>query len=269
VADLQQVVGAILRDLAKARFGSDLYSRSIARYYENDYLLRKFPVPRSDVEEVEVDLKFSLADVHPSHTNTEGRESNVAVLLERTVEELVATLLDVGRDFLEDPQNAELRETFRQHFSKGFNSTVLRIELRQKALRYFIESYTHLISQAGDFDHKTALRGLRRPMFWGFNEYRNDGVTREEIEAPLDTLLDAVFDNKNFSATLASLEEPIKQIWQQHYDARLEVEIEGHRLAELSDAAISTIKIKATVRNMIWTEVKVDERKTTHALTSD
>ena len=68
MADLQQIVGAILRDLAKARFSSDIYSRSIARYYENDLLLRRFSVPRADIEEVEVDLKFSIAEVTASES---------------------------------------------------------------------------------------------------------------------------------------------------------------------------------------------------------
>lgn len=132
MADLQQVVGAILRDLAKARFGSDLYSRSIARYYENDYLLRKFPVPRSDIEEVEIDLKFSISEIQSSAVNTEGREANVAVLLERAVEELVATFLDLARDMTGSDE--DLDKQLRELISKGFGSPTLRIEMRQKVL---------------------------------------------------------------------------------------------------------------------------------------
>jgi len=269
MADLQQVVGAILRDLAKARFGSDLYSRSIARYYENDYLLRKFPVPRSDIEEVEIDLKFSISEVQGSGVNTEGREANIAVLLERGVEEMVATFIDLGREMTEAPANRALREQLEQRISKGFGSPTLRIEMRQKALRYFIESYTHLIGPDGDFNSDLALRDIRSPFFWALAEYRNEGVTNEQLDEPLNPLFDHVFAHRDFVEAIKALEEPIKQIWHHNYDARLEVEIEGGKLAQLSESAISSIRIKAIVRNMIWTEVKTGKYKSQNALTSD
>ena len=268
MADLQQVVGAILRDLAKARFGSDLYSRSIARYYENDYLLRKFPVPRADVEEVEIDLKFSIGSVQGSEVNTEGREANVAVLLERTVERLVATFLDLARDYV-DADTGTLAADLQATMTKGFGSVALRIELRQKGLRYFIESYTHLIGPDGAFDADQALKELRRPFRWALEEYRADDADAERMQKAVDQVLDYVFGQDAFVASVRYLAEPIKSIWQANYDARLDVEVQGDRLAQFSDKAISSVKIKAVVRNLIWTEVKVDDRKYRHTLTSD
>lgn len=78
-----------------------------------------------------------------------------------------------------------------------------------------------------------------------------------------------MFSHADFIDVVKSLAAPIKQIWQNNYDARLEVEIEGSKLAELSESAISSIKIKAIVRNMVWTEVKTEKYKSQHALTSD
>lgn len=268
MADLQQVVGAILRDLAKARFGSDLYSRSIARYYENDYLLRKFPVPRADVEEVEIDLKFSIGGIEGSAVDTEGREANVAILLERAVERLVATFLDLSRSHVDGdtgPLAADLKETM----TKGFGSAALRIELRQKGLRYFIESYTHLIGPDGTFDAAQALKELRRPFRWGLEEYRAEDADPERLEKAIGQVLDHVFAQKAFIDAVHSLAEPIKSIWQANYDARLDVEVQGDRLAQFNEKAISSVKIKAVVRNLVWTEVKVDDRKYRHTLTSD
>lgn len=272
MADLQQVVGAILRDLAKARFASDLYSRSIARYYENDYLLRKFPVPRSDVEEVEVELKFSISEVLSSQVNAEGREANVAFLLERSVEQLVATYLDLARKFTEDSANESDANALKALLSKGFNSVSLRIELRQKVLRYFIESYTHLIGSDGSFKADLALEELRRPIFWSLAAFLRDGDDRErrqELDGPSNAVFDHVSSEDDFTSVVNGLAEPIRNIWQNNYDARLEVEIEGSKLAQLSDAAISTVRIKAVVRNMVWTEVKLDDHKSRQVLTSD
>ena len=275
MADLQQIVGAILRDLAKARFGSDLYSRSIARYYENDYLLRKFPVPRSEIEEVEIDLKFSISDILDSDVNAESREANVAFMLERTVERLVATFLDVGRQLMEKPEHGQIARKLADDLSKGFNSATIRIELRQGVLRYFIESYTYLISNDGRFNHELALTELKRPFRWSLYNYRKQRVDDEGepehralIDA-LDGLYTLVAKDEAFIEVVKSLEGSIANIWQKSHDARLEVEVDGHKLAEMSDAAISSLRIKAVVRNHVWTEVKVGDRETQRSLTSE
>ncbi|MGF1629109.1 MAG: hypothetical protein ACFCUT_06530 [Kiloniellaceae bacterium] len=272
MADLQQVVGAILRDLAKARFSADLYSRSIARYYENDYLLRRFPVPRADVEEVEIDLKFSIADVPESEVNHESQEANAAVLFERSVERLVATFLDVAR--LRNDEDQAFRDTWWKYLDKGFNSTELRIEMRQKVLRYFIESYTHLIDDEGKFSTDLALGELERPIRWAMEPYTKETYVQGSdaevaMKRDLRDMVLPLMAHKDIKTAMAAMAPAIKAIWQGNSDARLEIMIEGGKLAQLSEAAISSVKIKAVVRNMVWTEVKVGDRTTRHALTTE
>lgn len=273
MADLQQIVGAILRDLAKARFSADLYSRSISRYYENDYLLRRFPVPRADVEEVELDLKFSIASVPDSEANHESQEANAAVLFERSVERLVATFLDIAR--ARNESDEAFRDTWWKYLTKGFNSTALRIEMRQKVLRYFIESYTHLISDEGKFNAELALRELERPIRWAMEpcakeEYTSPGSEAEQqMKRDLRAMVLPLMDEGDIRKAVTDMEDPIKTIWQGNSDARLEIMVEGGQLSQLGEAALSSVKIKAVVRNMVWTEVKVGERTTRHALTSE
>lgn len=272
MADLQQILGAILRDLAKARFSSDLYSRSIARYYEGDYLLRKFPVPRADVDEVEIDLKFSISDVLRSEADSESREANAAVVLERSTERLVSTFLDVAGQ--REQQDRALRDSRSRYVDKGFGSAVLRIEMRQKVLRYFIESYTHFIDDDGNFDVEKALADLERPFRWAMeqyakDEYREDRDAVGEMKAALREVVEPVIASDDVKKAVSAMSAPLKSIWQQSSDARLEILVEGSQLAQLGEAAISSVRIKAVVRNLIWTEVKVDERTTRHALTSD
>ncbi|MGD1879784.1 MAG: hypothetical protein ACFB13_20055 [Kiloniellaceae bacterium] len=272
MADLQQVVGAILRDLAKARFSADLYSRSIARYYENDYLLRRFPVPRADVEEVELDLKFSIAGVPDSEVNHESQEANAAVLFERSVERLVATFLDIARQRNESDKT--FNETWWKYLTKGFNSTALRIEMRQKVLRYFIESYTHLIDDEGNFNTELALRELERPIRWAMEpsakeDYAPGSDAEQEMKRDLRTMVLPLMSDKDIKQAVAAMGPAIRTIWQGNSDARLEIMIEGGQLAQLGEAALSSVKIKAVVRNMVWTEVKVGERTTRNALTSE
>lgn len=272
MADLQQIVGAILRDLAKARFSADLYSRSIARYYENDYLLRKFPVPRADVEEVEIDLKFSIAGAPESEVNNESQEANAAVLFERSVERLVATFLDIAR--ARNEAEEDFRETWWKYLTKGFNSTALRIDMRQKVLRYFIESYTHMIDDAGNFDAALALAELERPFRWAMEQYAKEIYSQSEeaeseMKQALRNLIQPIVDDAAIKKAMEAMAKPIKTIWHGNSDTRLEILVEGSQLSQLSEAAISSVKVKAVVRNMIWTEVKVGERTTRHVLTSE
>lgn len=274
MADLQQIVGAILRDLAKARFSADLYSRSISRYYENDYLLRRFPVPRADVEEVELDLKFSIAGVPDSEVNHESQEANAAVLFERSVERLVATFLDIARARNESDQ--AFNDTWWKYLTKGFNSTALRIEMRQKVLRYFIESYTHLINDEGRFNADLALQELERPIRWAMEPYAKEEYTaspgsdaEQQMKRDLRAMVLPLMKEDDIRQAVTAMTPAIETIWQGNSDARLEVMIEGGQLSQLSDAALSSVKIKAVVRNMVWTEVKVGDRTTRHALTSE
>jgi len=272
MADLQQIFGAILRDLAKARFSSDLYSRSISRYYEGDYLLRKFPIPRADVDEVEIDLKFSISDVLRSDTNRESQEANAAVLFERSTERLVSTFLSVAGQ--REQQDPALRKRRTQYVDKGYGSTVLRIEMRQKVLRYFIESYTHFIDDDGNFNVDNALADMERPFRWAMEQYAKDAFREDrdaagEMSAALREMIQPVIASDDIKKAVAAMSAPLKSIWKDSSDARLEILVEGGQLAQLSEAAISSVKIKAVVRNLIWTEVKVDEKTTRHALTSE
>ena len=272
MADLHQILGAILRDLAKARFSADLYSRSIARYYEANDLLRKFPVPRADVDEVEIDLKFSIADVLSSEVNNESQEANSAVLFERTVERLVSTFLKLAYD--REQADISLRDTRLKYVTKGFGSNFLRVEARLNTLRYFIESYKDLIDDAGNFDVVRALADLERPFRWALEQfahdgYREDSDLRREMKTALSGITQPVVDTDDIRQAVEAMKEPLKSIWAGNSDSRLEILVEGSQLTQLGDAAISSIKVKAVVRNMIWTEVVVDNYTTRHALTPE
>src|SRR3990167_5764235 len=108
-----------------------------------------------------------------------------------------------------------------------------------------------------------ALEGLHRPFFWGITNYRKENVTLEELTAPVDAVINAAFAEKDFIEVLESLQEPIKSIWQDNHDARLEVEVSADKLMQLGEGTLSTLKLKMSVRNHMWTEVKTEEHRST------
>jgi hypothetical protein len=63
LADLSEVLGAILKDIAHARVISDIFSRDASLEYEQDSILRDFTVPRIDLREATISLKFAVRSV--------------------------------------------------------------------------------------------------------------------------------------------------------------------------------------------------------------
>ena len=63
MAELTEVIGSVLRDVARARATSDAFSREVSREYLEDDILRMFPVPRVEIGGAEVDVGFVVAEV--------------------------------------------------------------------------------------------------------------------------------------------------------------------------------------------------------------
>ena len=60
MSNLSKVVGAILRDITDARSQADLQAREISRLYAADDILRYFPVPRAEIQDIRIELKFAV-----------------------------------------------------------------------------------------------------------------------------------------------------------------------------------------------------------------
>jgi hypothetical protein len=63
MAELTEVIGTILKDLAHSRVISDAFTRDVSREYEKDPILVDFPVPRVEIREAKVDFKFAVNHV--------------------------------------------------------------------------------------------------------------------------------------------------------------------------------------------------------------
>lgn len=60
MAQLSQIIGAILSDITRARAISDTYTRDLKPSYEQDPFLKFLSVPRTDIKEVTLELKFAI-----------------------------------------------------------------------------------------------------------------------------------------------------------------------------------------------------------------
>jgi hypothetical protein len=60
MAKLEQIVGSLLKDISQAQAISDAYSRDLRSTYREDPYLKLLSVPRTEIKEVTVDLKFAI-----------------------------------------------------------------------------------------------------------------------------------------------------------------------------------------------------------------
>lgn len=77
--DLGSVLGALLRDVARAQDISNRYSAQLSQVYENDALLREFPVPNARLADVELELVFTITGV--SEVAGVGEQAEVPVVV--------------------------------------------------------------------------------------------------------------------------------------------------------------------------------------------
>jgi hypothetical protein len=71
MAQLKDIIGAVLRDLSEAQDTAVRYSSALSQEYRLDPVLKQFAVPRADLGEVDIDLKFALKSVTPAPNRPE------------------------------------------------------------------------------------------------------------------------------------------------------------------------------------------------------
>ncbi|HEV8251578.1 MAG TPA: hypothetical protein VGQ15_16525 [Gaiellaceae bacterium] len=109
MAELNDVLGAILRDLAQARVTADLFSQTVSAEYQPTGVLSGFSVPRVEVTQASIDLKFAVNSVERREADpraiVDARVRPFATQLARQVySELVAT----------DPRGDEIEAILRE-----------------------------------------------------------------------------------------------------------------------------------------------------------
>ena len=71
---LSNVLAGILRDITTARFQADTASAKLVEYYKKDPVLQCFPVPRVEIKELNIQLRFAFMS-----GEKEGGESEIVV----------------------------------------------------------------------------------------------------------------------------------------------------------------------------------------------
>ena len=251
MARLDDVVGAILRDLTLAQDVASKHSKMLAVEYADDPLLSYFPVPRTELRDVELELKFIPKQVKtvagsPERTMAAaaGAFENYAPRAARALLQLASEKLDTARALPGFPQSM-LQEISDNLVSPAFSDYVT------KEIKLDLAS------------HRTVL--VTPPDTMDYGKVRDttiDTAARVIFDHPdLKKFFDA---NPKFASDLVAsaqtvLKDPLDMLQNDFAGAKLDateyeldVVLDPLEMTDTPSQAFSTIRIRADLRNYRW-----------------
>lgn len=263
MSGIDDIVGAVLRDITNARVTSDMYSRNISRYYEQDHLLRRFPVPRMEVDTLEIDLKFAITEVNFDPLRKEAFESRLAVIFERFSDILTVDFIDAVVEVVRKKQPGETTDMGPWYdLIKQVWSGEYHINVRQRILRYLEITQRQLIDGQSEFNRKESGKEIKkifsRRWHYLIEDFRAEHTVLDS-SVPLESEL---FDAMSLDERLSALERDLKTAQKSPGGVKMDVDIASHHLQELDVSSLCNIKIQTKVRNYNWTLVEGAEDET-------
>lgn len=259
---LHSVIGAILRDIAQARVTSDIYSREVSQYYEKDSLLRLFPVPRSEIREVEFELRFAISGVDVDPGRQGEREAKISGIYEHVSEA-------ISEDVFENLRGSETIQKIEEwvNFVATLEKTGLRLEIRDTILEFF-NARSHIFLKVDktddkiDFDLDTNYLRQGIVEILEKNIYQRADVVEVSDKYKRNRLLSSVKKSvvSGFQDQLNAMSSAI-EFMEASQEFKVEVDVTEEKLQQLPLTAISTIKIVTDIRNYTWSQVEERENK--------
>jgi hypothetical protein len=250
---------------------SDLYSRQISFTYESDSLLRRFPVPRGEISEVEFNLPFVVTGVRIDEKRHQSRNAAIGKIFDEYSLRMVrAGLQPVQEAFDSAVKGLTPEPTEKRAAADRFQARILSDEARNsfhgRLLRYLNEQTEEFLGEDGSF--KTAeVRAVIERLI--------QGVQKEAVVVTFQTqfgisLSDAFQEALNRivapppsppgGATLSILDRMAVKVNEAHKkypDYAVDVEVGPDKI---NNPAASYIKVKAVIKNYRWSKVDTDSK---------
>jgi hypothetical protein len=242
MANLNDVLGIILRDIVQARVMSDVFSRDASLDYANDAILVGFPVPRAEIKQASVQLKFAVNTVKKTTVDVRTiAAANVQPYSEQLAKQVFETVI------LQAPNREELLNIIERNQIKLNERLVQQVE---QVLNQHLDS----VNMTAERAIAALVKLLQEPIeallrenaeFWN-QLRRRTRVT--DIQASLNNkLAEGVsgFVNETHAA-IADANQKVKSL--------IDVAVTRDELIDVPDATLSEISLVAEIRNYEWTE---------------
>jgi hypothetical protein len=259
--DLNDIIGAILRDVSEAQDTANRYSTDLASQYKQHPLLSVMSVPNALVSGVELELKYAIQSVTDEGQRLEQRRRRLFEAIEYYAPQAVQS---AEKNVLQPMRKMQLSPAELQELTRGlirelheelldtpaeelFNT---RSPARHQARSYFNrELFRNLVQEA--------LHDLLRDTFPD-----SQGTAPKEEGASASGKEAAEWNAALFSREVEAFVKGVSQVMEQPLDTarnrRLEVVVDSKELQSLPREAICTVKVQARLRNYKWTEITDD-----------
>lgn len=263
MAGIDDIIGALLRDIANSRVTADMYSRNISRYYEQDPVLRRFPVPRMEVDSLEMDLKFAISNAELDPLRTEGLESRLAVIFERQSDALTVDFVDSVVEVVRKNQPQEttdmgdwydlIKQVWSGDYQEAVNSSVMRyLEITQR----------HLIDSSSEFNKKDIQKEIKKIFLRRWKYLIEEFLaSHDDIDLATVPSENKLIEAMNLDKRVEMLEKEVKTAIEERGGYRLDVDVDGKRLEEYDTDTLCSVKVKTKIRNYNWTLVEGNDEE--------
>lgn len=238
--DLKTVIGGILGSVAEARSISDRASRELAVLYEKDPLMRAFPVPRVEIDNIDFDLKFVLQS--DPDAMLQAQPSRAHDLVKLTASRVRSAVTAAIPERKLSNQLAFPRTRDYDLIGNIVEETTLNLILGPTVLAVHTPSDDSVQVQTFDV-HECAGRIAKELEEQQLATIKSDGVV-ERIAG----LLEPIQKEHEKEVTLLRAALPSTGI-------RMNALFAYKDLVELPPSVLSTIKLTVNVRNYEWTQV--------------
>lgn len=238
MAELTQVLGTILKDVAQSRVISDTFSRDISVDYANDPILINFPVPRVEIKQASIALKFAVNAVEQKLPDT---DSIVHGYIARYAPVLAQQVFE--RTVLENPNKEQLLAMLEE------KQTDLQGQLAEKTEGLLVESAKTLLSQPEAVSKQ--LQGMIQQVLREDSALWNalrKGILVRDLNQIIEKLTTAAV-----SALKQQIEQAVGSAGRQ--GVSVDVAVSRGELLDLPEAILSHVNIVAEIRNYEWTTV--------------
>lgn len=245
MAEVRTLLGAILRDIAEARVTSDLFSRDVGLEYLDDEVLQTFSVPRVDMKQATVRLRFAVNSLEVKETDPDKVIKRVGAERATPLANEVIKLV-VGAD----PRRDELVALIRRK----------QIDLPGVVSRTLATVLSNVSLVRGAIEGNSQAFGKELQVQLQAQLTRDDEVKKMLVPSRTDRRLSTAL-RKSSELIIGDMVERTKVALEtdKRPGLKLDLAVSRSELAEVPETIISEISVVAEMRNYVWSETEEED----------
>lgn len=272
MSDLNQIVGAILRDITKARVSSDMYSREAYRAFKDDQILQHFPVPRMDISSMEIDLKLAISRANSSLEDIPDKSKSLYDEILAFTKEITQIFVDEYIRLLSISTIIPLNTTDLEEIKKKQKNSVYMYNFADNTAQKLFSSLNELVDIA--LDNKVVRNSFRDKLFDKIqcelsnsifcNELKNilvknliSEVQKDKIQQSLKEYFDEILIGK-LKSKIVSQSDKLSDIYDKENILNVHIAVTTEELKDIPESKISSLKLVLNLQNYLISSIETD-----------